>query len=172
MADIYKLQYNGLTLAYPGWNGYVGYEAEDPMEYIDKFYPVGTYYETTVENFDPNVSFVGTWVKDTDGRVLRSDTASTLGTGGEITHAITVAEMPKHNHRTTRQLMHAGKVSTGTRGNDTFTGRYYDWTYVYNSGTTQPYKYGDHTSSTATNTSTSHNNVQKSMICYRWHRTA
>lgn len=26
MADLYKLQYNGMTLAYPGWNGYVGYE--------------------------------------------------------------------------------------------------------------------------------------------------
>ena len=27
MSDIYKLQYNGMTLAYPGWNGYVSYEA-------------------------------------------------------------------------------------------------------------------------------------------------
>ena len=26
MADIYKLQYNGMTLAYPGWNGYVSWE--------------------------------------------------------------------------------------------------------------------------------------------------
>ena len=26
MADTYKLQYNGMTLAYPGWNGFVGYE--------------------------------------------------------------------------------------------------------------------------------------------------
>jgi hypothetical protein len=26
MADIYKLQYNGMTLAYPGWNGYVAFE--------------------------------------------------------------------------------------------------------------------------------------------------
>lgn len=26
MSDIYKLQYGGMTLAYPGWNGYVGYE--------------------------------------------------------------------------------------------------------------------------------------------------
>lgn len=25
MSDVYKLQYNGMTLAYPGWNGYVGY---------------------------------------------------------------------------------------------------------------------------------------------------
>ena len=27
MSDIYKLQYNGMTLAYPGWNGYVSYES-------------------------------------------------------------------------------------------------------------------------------------------------
>ena len=27
MSDIYKLQYGGMTLAYPGWNGYVCYEA-------------------------------------------------------------------------------------------------------------------------------------------------
>jgi hypothetical protein len=26
MADIYKLQYDGMTLAYPGWNGYLQYE--------------------------------------------------------------------------------------------------------------------------------------------------
>ena len=26
MSDFYKLQYNGMTLAYPGWNGYVGFE--------------------------------------------------------------------------------------------------------------------------------------------------
>lgn len=26
MSDVYKLQYNGMTIAYPGWNGYVGYE--------------------------------------------------------------------------------------------------------------------------------------------------
>lgn len=26
MSDVYKIQYNGMTLAYPGWNGYVGYE--------------------------------------------------------------------------------------------------------------------------------------------------
>ena len=25
MSDVYKLQYNGMTLAYPGWNGYVAY---------------------------------------------------------------------------------------------------------------------------------------------------
>lgn len=26
MADIYKLQYDGMTLTYPGWNGYLSFE--------------------------------------------------------------------------------------------------------------------------------------------------
>ena len=30
MSDIYKLHNNGMTLAYPGWNGYVGYIKEEP----------------------------------------------------------------------------------------------------------------------------------------------
>lgn len=28
MSDIYKLQYDGMTLAYPGWGGYVSYESQ------------------------------------------------------------------------------------------------------------------------------------------------
>ena len=36
MSDIYKLQYGGMTLAYPGWNGYVCYEkpAGYPITYL------------------------------------------------------------------------------------------------------------------------------------------
>lgn len=33
MSDIYKLQYNGRTLAFPGWNGYVSFEY-NPIEYV------------------------------------------------------------------------------------------------------------------------------------------
>lgn len=33
MASIYKLQYNGMTLAYPGWNGYVSFEY-DPIQLV------------------------------------------------------------------------------------------------------------------------------------------
>ena len=171
MSNTFRLSFNGRYLKYNGQPGFIEYEVEDPTEYLDKFYPVGTYYETTVGAFDPNVSWVGTWVRDSDGLVLKSG-ISPETTGGEITHTLTVAELPSHSHRTTRQMMAAGRVSTATRGNDHFTGRYYDWTYVYNSGTTQPYKSGNRTSSGPTNTSSGHNNVQKSMICYRWHRVA
>lgn len=39
---------------------------------FDIFYPIGTYYETSDTNFDPNTanSWYGTWVEDTAGRVL------------------------------------------------------------------------------------------------------
>jgi hypothetical protein len=37
MSDVYKLQYNGMTLAYPGWNGYVGWEnAAIPFQRYEK----------------------------------------------------------------------------------------------------------------------------------------
>lgn len=35
---------------------------------LNLFYPVGSYYETSDVNFDPNVSWGGTWVQDTVGR--------------------------------------------------------------------------------------------------------
>ena len=37
MSDIYKLQYDGMTLTYPGWNGYVCYEkpAGYPITYLN-----------------------------------------------------------------------------------------------------------------------------------------
>lgn len=34
---------------------------------VDFFYPVGTYYETSIESFDPNKVWGGTWIKDTEG---------------------------------------------------------------------------------------------------------
>lgn len=67
-------------------------------------YPVGSYYETSDPNFNPNEAWGGTWVLDTDGRVLVG--AGTLSgtsfavddTGGEITHALLRNELPIHYH--------------------------------------------------------------------------
>ncbi len=69
-------------------------------------YPVGSYYETSDKNFDPNVSFGGTWVLDNDGTVLASRSLETdsllnedLGSIlGEEKHVLTIEEMPKHYH--------------------------------------------------------------------------
>lgn len=62
--------------------------------FIDIFYPVGSYYETSDTSFDPNISWGGTWSEDTDGRILvakDSGTFATVGdTGGSESHTHTV----------------------------------------------------------------------------------
>lgn len=35
MSEVYKLQYSGMTLAYPGWNGYVGCSPVEPFNVVD-----------------------------------------------------------------------------------------------------------------------------------------
>ena len=58
---------------------------------LDTFYPVGSYYETSNANFDPNTAWGGTWVEDTAGRVLVAKDTGTFstvgGTGGAKTHS-------------------------------------------------------------------------------------
>ena len=76
-------------------------------------YPVGSYYETSDANFNPNTAWGGTWVEDTAGRVLvamdgTGDLFSPLGkTGGSTAyshnhttadHTLTVGELPNHIH--------------------------------------------------------------------------
>lgn len=63
-------------------------------------YPVGSVYYTTVDGFDPNVEFGGTWEKFPDGIFLRSANGTTAmgAVGGEENHTLTIAEMPNHTH--------------------------------------------------------------------------
>jgi hypothetical protein len=130
------------------------------------YYPIGSYYTTKSTDFDPNVLWGGTWELDTSGKVTRGGT--TVGaTGGEITHATTVNELPAHNHTTNRYIERKEK---GTNwGNDNLS-TVKDCRY--GSNTTGNVKQGDRTTTSCSNTSTSHNNVQKSLICRRWHRIA
>lgn len=41
MADTYKLQYNGMTLTYPGWNGCVSYEAAPAFKTLTLYHSEG-----------------------------------------------------------------------------------------------------------------------------------
>ena len=41
MSDIYKLQYDGMTLTYPGWNGYVSYEAATGFKTLTLYHSEG-----------------------------------------------------------------------------------------------------------------------------------
>lgn len=128
-------------------------------------YPIGTYYETSDLNFNPNIVWGGTWELENDGTVLVSKSSATgskfnvnLGTVvGEETHILTIGEMPRHNHGFTsgagnviaNQLSAASPVYFNQNNNGL--------------GTTQIDYAGG---------SQSHNNIQPSKVVNRWHRTA
>ena len=87
------------------------------------FYPVGSYYETSDSNFDPNLEWGGTWVEDSKGRVTvaldPNDTAfDTIGwcAGGKD------AILPYHQHGSgtleTDSYYHGHSLS-GSSGNNT-----------------------------------------------------
>lgn len=74
-------------------------------------YPVGSFYFSQ-NSTNPATLFGGTWEQLEQGRVLLSQGTNypAGSTGGEATHTLTVAEMPKHSH--TRGTMNiTGDVS-------------------------------------------------------------
>ena len=132
---------------------------------MDLFYPVGTYYETSNVDFDPNVAWGGTWVLDSQGKVTVSqDTTDsdfdTLGeTGGEKTHTLTVDEMPSHSH---------GIRTNSTDGD-------MDWVPIDHRGNKRQDELNFNWEGTVISTTgggQAHNNVQPYVVVKRWHRTA
>ena len=132
---------------------------------IDLVYPVGSYYETSNSDFDPNESWGGTWNKtDSVGYVTVAATEGSMNdqvvilevgsTTGEVTHTLTQAEMPAHIHGTDGVLAWVG---TGGYGIGAGTSTTVDFKYI---------------ESTATGKQQAHNNVQPSIAVWRWHRTA
>lgn len=125
-------------------------------DFLNVFYPVGSYYETSDTSFNPNTTWGGTWVEDTAGRttVAYDSTQAefdTIGeTGGEKTHTLTVNEMPMHSHG----------ISTNG-GTGISVGYNYQapggWNGAFCEG-----KGGDQP----------HNNLQPYIVVKRWHRTA
>lgn len=129
---------------------------------LDIFYPVGSYYETSDDNFNPNTSWGGTWKQDSKGRVtVGYDTSqtyfNTIGkTGGESTHKLTINEMPNHQHQ-------AHLVADIQAGQPTASG---NWLARYNINTNS----NDYVLSTGNDQA--HNNLQPYITVIRWHRTA
>lgn len=65
-------------------------------------YPIGSIYETSNADFNPNTSFGGTWEKIEGKFLLASSEDYTIGdTGGSATHTLTIREMPSHQHQLT-----------------------------------------------------------------------
>ena len=126
----------------------------------DIFYPIGAIYQSTV-NTDPSTFIGGTWERFGNGRVLvgvdenDSDFNTSIKTGGEKTHTLTIGEIPSHSHR---QNVTANSGGTALRR---------DWS---SDGDGRIYDQGVNTESTGGGGA--HNNLQPYITVYMWRRTA
>ena len=131
----------------------------------DKIYPEGSIYATTDTDFDPNVSFYGTWSEYAAGKVLVGhdaddtdfDTVNSAIHSGAKTHTLTIDEMPSHRH--------GGIYPTGSAG--ALTESHFD---VDNPGSGNDEE--DEKVTGYTGGGQAHNNLQPYIVVKYWHRTA
>lgn len=134
---------------------------------LNLIYPVGCYFETSDDDFNPNTSWGGTWELETDGTVLvskSSESGSAFNTTvgsivGEEEHTLTIDQMPSHSHNIKIRADYDYDIGVGAGGSLMGTGQF-NWSannqfINENTGGNQP-----------------HNNIQPSKIINRWHRTA
>jgi len=138
-------------------------------EVYELVYPVGSYYLSMSDTFDPNVSFVGTWVQDTPGLMtMNTDVTANVGTtGGEKTHSLTSGEVPSHTHSASGVTLQKSK--NGSFQNTTCTS-YWNMT----KGNSMKYEriYDATLKTSSVGSGTAHNNLQPYIVCVRWHRIA
>lgn len=165
----------------------------DAHQLINLVYPVGCYFETTDENFDPQTAFGGTWVLETPGQVHVS-----AGTGYAVAGALTntsdggskdaIAVSHSHTASATADGYHAhgfdyyaqstnyagetetGGTLSGSGSKYRFVNSAYSW---FNLAGTQAG--GSHSHSITVNSAGSDGtgkNMQPYINVYRWHRTA
>lgn len=146
-------------------------------------YPVGIYYWTSDENFDPNVAFSGTWEKIDAGVTLVSAgtgytvTTGTAKDGGEATHkltgeesgqkGITISSSGGHTHTVTsyyREVANYGSGSAARPFTQSGSSSTTNWSSI-GSDT------GKHTHTiSASNATSAHNNMPPYKCAYCWHR--
>lgn len=130
---------------------------------VSLVYPVGSYYETSDSDFDPNNAWGGTWELDQSGTVLVSKSSSSsskfndsIGTVvGEENHTLNINEMPNHNHGMLWGSDIGGNYARAISSNINDTTSQITYDSIKNAGGNQ-----------------AHNNIQPSKIVNRWHRTA
>ena len=151
-------------------------------------YPVGSYYFTSDNSFNPNNAWGGKWERLQDGRVLISEsiTHSIGETGGSETVSLIESQIPKHSH-----------PHTHTRGTMNITGSFGAYNFNETTGAfygrndlSENIAGGNNSSSglgfdasrswtgetskdnTQTGGGQAHNNMQPYRVCAIWHRTA
>jgi len=122
---------------------------------FDKIYPVGSIYMSVVSN-NPDELFGGAWVQLKDRFLLGAGDTYTGGdTGGEVTHTLTVNEIPSHSHH---QNCSGGGDNT-------------DYFSVERGPCSANDKIGEYNTG-STGGGQAHNNMPPYLVVYMWQRTA
>lgn len=132
---------------------------------VRQIFPVGAVY-LSIHSTNPSTYFGGTWQQFGQGRMLvgvgtgtdvngQSRTFSSQITGGEYTHALTIDEMPAHNHS-----FDTGGVSvaSGSKYNRVYNASSYSANHTYQS--------------TPRGGGQAHNNLPPFIAVYMWVRTS
>lgn len=126
-------------------------------------HPVGSYYWSS-EATDPGTLFGGTWERVKDRFVYAVGDGSAAGdTGGEATHTLTEAEMPKHYHDSLRYKEPNQSKFGCNSGSLADT----SWTIPWVAGKAQDYYVTGYTGG-----SQAHNNMPPYVTAFCWRRTA
>lgn len=139
-------------------------------EIFDIFYPIGSYYETSDTNFDPNKasSWYGTWKEDSKGMVLvgmdatQAEFKAINQTGGAKTVTLGIEHIPPHQHTP----KYIGKTLNSSAGTASAAG--YE-ANIFNNGKMAVFSQGD---GNYVGGGKEHNNLQPYKVVKRWHRTA
>jgi len=161
---------------------------------FDFIHPVGSYYETSDTSFNPNATWGGTWVLETEGQVHISAGANyavngalTNATdGGSSTVTLDTTQMPAHTHGQ-KTLTGTFNVRSGPSNTYTINGTSgiasvsrTTWSGSHNvlesHSASNPLIEGTTINATHEHSSVGggqpHDNMQPYIIVNRWHRTA
>ena len=84
MSDVYKIQYNGMTLAYPGWNGYISFEDAPKFKTLTLYASEGGTVTASVLTGMPGDTAQITTAYDTYYRFSGYDTAGGGSLNGDV----------------------------------------------------------------------------------------
>ena len=122
MSDTYKLQYNGMTLAYPGWNGYVGYDNVPAFKTLTLYASEGGTVTASVLTGMPGDTAQITTAYDTYYRFSGYDIAGGGSLNGDVytfgDSDADISAVYKVNYFTaTGNFNYANRYATGNKSN-------------------------------------------------------